>query len=306
MTDRFRIDVPASTANLGPGFDIFGLALGLYNRFTVETGGSGLRIDVSGDGQSLLPRDETNLFYRILAETMRGQGAEVPPLRIAMEINIPPTRGFGSSSTAIVGGLVAGYRLAGVSPTRAELVAKAWPLEPGSHPDNVTAAIHGGMVINVFDTDGTLITTPYAFPDELKAVCFVPDFTMDTVRGRKLMPTAYSTQDLIFSTSRVALLTSALQNRNYPLLRVAMQDRVHQPYRKQIFPEMPLLIDAAVEAGAHGAALSGGGPTILAFATERLEAVADAMVETAARHGIGGAARILSVEPHGVRLTALD
>lgn len=297
------IRVPASTANLGPGFDIFGLALTLYNTFHVSTGGTGLEITTSGEGADLLPRDKSNLFYRVLQKVFLQRVKPMPNLRIKMEINVPPARGFGSSATAIVGALLAAHTLLGDKIHKADLVTEAWYYELGQHPDNVTAALLGGMVINVVDEKGNLITTPIAFPEGLKIVCYVPDFLMDTVAGRALMPAAYPRDDVVFSTSRVALLMEALRTKRFDLLRVAMQDCIHQPYRTRIFPAMPHLIEAALAAGAHGASLSGGGPTILAFATTDTEQVGATLEAEGRSHQLSGHSLILSVDHEGAVVT---
>lgn len=303
----FRVVVPASTANLGPGFDIFGLALSLYNRFDVLPGETGnLSIEATGSGAELLPTDESNLFYQVVRDVLADNGVQLPPVKIRIHLEIPPTRGFGSSATAIVGGLLSANHLLGNKLDQSTLVDLAVKLEKGQHPDNVTASLYGGMLINVVDQQGKLITTRIPFPEALKAVCFIPDFEMDTVKGRQLMPTSYTREDVIFTTSRVALLLAALQRGRFDWLRSATEDRLHQPYRSQIFPGMPQLIQSALDAGAHGAFLSGGGPTILALASENFGVIAAAMEDTASQLTIPGHSQVLSVEPHGAEVQVLQ
>src|SRR5436853_2880568 len=195
--------------------------------------------------------DDTNLFYRSFAQLFRVQGKQAPPLRIEMRLAIPPGRGLGSSATAVVGGLVAANALLGTPFTHEELLPHAVQLEQGQHADNVAPALLGGLVVNVLDGD-RVVSQSVPFPDELKAVLFISEFAMDTIQGRALMPAQYAKADVVFNASRVALFLAAITERRYDMLRTGMQDRMHQPYRAQIFPAMPALIQAALDAGAHG------------------------------------------------------
>jgi homoserine kinase len=148
---------------------------------------------------------------------------------------------------------------------------------------------------------GDIVSLPVSVPATLQAVVFTPDFAMDTVQGRKLMPRKYTREDAVFNASRAALLPLALAHGRLDLLRVAMQDRLHQPYREQLFPAMPMLIRAALDAGAHGACLSGGGSSILALATDSLQLVGDAMARAARSAGIRGEVRVLDIDRRGAR-----
>jgi homoserine kinase len=295
-----RVSVPATAANLGAGFDVLGLALDLHNEFSLIPADS-LHIAISGYGESL-PADETSLFYRSLAHLCALAGKPVPPLHISMDLRVPPGKGLGSSATAVVGGLVAANALLDGPFGVDVLLREAVDLEQGQHADNVASALLGGLVVN--DTSGAeVVSVQVPFPEELKAVVLTPDFPMDTVSGRALMPSHYPRADVIFSTGRVALFLAALNLRRYDLLASAMQDRLHQPYRAQIFPGMADLIWAAIEAGAHGACLSGGGSSILALATERLEEIGEALVRAAGEHGIEGDVRILEIDRVGAVAT---
>jgi homoserine kinase len=294
-----RVRVPATAANLGPGFDVLGLALTLYNEFTVHETSTRLHITVSGaDG---LPDDESNLFYRAFAALCREAGRPVPALRIHMRLAIPSGRGLGSSATAVAGGLQAANALLGIDLSPEELLPLAVRLEHGHHPDNVAPALLGGLVANTCTGD-TIHSVRLPFPDDLQAVVFIPDFEMDTVRGRKLMPAHYSQTDVVFNTSRVALFLAALTSRRYDLLGAAMEDRLHQPYRTQLVPALPALIAAARDAGAYGACLSGGGSTVLALTPRGpvAEQIGTAMAQAAeATGGIGGEVCVLEIEQQG-------
>ncbi|MEO6890580.1 MAG: homoserine kinase [Ktedonobacteraceae bacterium] len=298
---------PATSANLGPGFDSLGLALQLYNRFEVEEGGDdplhpGIEIQGSlGVGLSSGP---DNLFFQAFASLFERVGVALPAIRIRMSINIPPGCGLGSSATAAVGGVLMAnefLRVRGKELPRQELLEPAVACEPGNHPDNVAPALLGGLVATTVMAGKThAIKTP--FPDALKAVIFTPSFPMDTVAGRKLLPPSYSKADVTFNTGRVALLLSALQMGHYEVIGEAMQDRLHQPYRQALFPAMPAIIDAAINAGAHGACLSGGGSSLIALASSRFHEILRAMQEAAHSSGVEGTGIILRADKNGARV----
>jgi homoserine kinase len=294
-----RVRVPATSANLGAGFDVFGLALNLHNTFRV-TRAEALSIEIAGYGDNI-PANKTNLFYKAFSHLFTLAGEPPPPVRVEMDLRVPPGKGLGSSATAVVGGLAAANVLLGGRFSQDELLREAVQLERGSHADNVAPAILGGLVVNV--ADGVdLISLPVNLPPTLQAAVFTPDFEMDTVRGRKLMPRKYTREDAVFNTSRTALLPVALAHGRLDLLRVAMQDRLHQPYREQLFPAMPMVIQAALDAGAHGAALSGGGSSVIALATEDLHIIGDAMARAARQADIRGEVRVLEIDRRGARV----
>ena len=297
-TRTLRVKVPATSANLGAGFDVFGLALKLHNIFRV-TRADELSIEIIGYAGDI-PADQSNLFYRSFAHLHKLAGEPVHPVRIEMNLRVPPGKGLGSSATAVVGGLVAANTLLGGRYGQDELLREAVTLERGGHADNVSAALMGGLVVNVLD-GVEMIALSASVPPTLQAVVFTPDFEMDTVRGRKLMPKKYTREDAVFNASRTALLPVVLSHGRFDLLRVAMQDRLHQPYREQLFPAMPMVIRAALDAGAHGACLSGGGSSVLALATESLQLIGDAMARAARAAGIRGEVRVLDVDRRGAR-----
>jgi homoserine kinase len=294
-----RVRVPATAANLGPGFDVLGLALALYNEFSVRPGDAPLRITVEG-AATMLPAGPSNLFYRAFAHLHAEVNRPVPPLDVTMQLQIPPGSGLGSSATAVVGGLLAANAWLGEPLDRAALLPLAVGLEHGSHPDNVAPALLGGLVVNTVAGEA-VHSVRVPFPETIKAVIYLPDFMMDTVQGRALMPAAYPKADVVFSTSRVALLLAALQTGHYDLLGEAMADRLHQPYRAQLFPALPDLLVAARAAGAYGACLSGGGSTVLALtpAGPACAAVAAAFERTARAAGLTGRAAVLDVDTRG-------
>jgi len=298
---------PATSANLGPGFDSLGLALQLYNRFQVEESGGDPHfptIEVQGALGKSLSTGADNLFFRSFALLFERRQVQLPAVRIRMFIQIPPGSGLGSSATAVVGGLMVAnefLRMQEMAVSKEELLELAVEAEAGNHPDNVAPALLGGLVATT-NVGGKIRAVRTPFPDALKAIIFTPSFPMDTVAGRKLLPASYSKADVTFNTGRVALLLTALQTGRYELIGEAMQDRLHQPYRQALFPAMPDIIDAAIVAGAHGASLSGGGSSLIALASSRFREVLQAMQETARAAGVEGTGAILRADQHGARI----
>lgn len=291
-----RVSVPATSANLGAGFDVLGLALDLHNVFTV-TPSRESSLEIKGYSEGL-PNDGSNLFCKAFMHLYNLVGKRAPSVKVEIELRVPPGKGLGSSATAVVGGLVAANALLDGAFGETDLLKEAVKLEHGGHADNVAPALIGGLVVNVM-YGAQVLSTRVPFPPELKAVIFTPDFDMDTVQGRALMPAQYTRADVVFNTGRVALFVAAISAKRYDLLKVAMQDRMHQPYREQIFPLLPDLIEAAVGAGAYGACLSGGGSSVLALATEGLDEIGAAMLRTGEAAGLAGEVRILNIDEGG-------
>jgi homoserine kinase len=298
---------PATSANLGPGFDSLGLALQLYNRFEVEESKGDPQnptIEIDGILGAELSKGADNLFFRSFALLFERTKTNVPSVHIRMTTNIPPGCGLGSSATAVVGGLVAAnewLRPQGLSVPKEELLELAVEAEAGNHPDNVAPALLGGLVATT-NMEGKIHAIKTPFPDALKAVIFTPSFPMDTIAGRKLLPASYSKADVTFNTGRVALLLTALQMGRYEVIGEAMRDRLHQPYRQALFPAMPEIIQAAIDAGAYGACLSGGGSSLIALTSSRFHDVLRAMETTARAAGIQGTGRILRADQNGARV----
>ncbi len=302
---------PATSANLGPGFDSLGLALQLYNRFEVEEceGDPAYPlIEVQGELGKTLSAGPDNLFFRSFALLFEYLNVPLSSVRIRMITNIPPGCGLGSSATAVVGGLVAAnewMRVQGLAQLKSkeELLELAVEMEAGKHPDNVAPALLGGLVATT-NLNGKIHAIKTPFPDALKAVIFTPSFPMDTVAGRKLLPASYPKADVTFNTGRVALLVMALQTEHYELIGEAMQDRLHQPYRQALFPAMPKIIQAAIASGAHGACLSGGGSSLIALASTHFHDVLQAMQEAARAEGVQGTGMVLRADKHGARIVS--
>lgn len=294
-----RVLVPATTANLGPGFDCFGLALRLYNRVQLEAMPRGLEIIVTGEGADGLPRDETNLVYRAARTLFDRVGGGPPGLRLALDNDIPLMSGLGSSAAAVVGGVVAANELAGRPLSRADLLALAVALE--GHPDNVAPALLGGLVVVGVD-EGSGVISAHADVPALQVAVAVPALHFPTAEARRLLPAEVPLTDAVFNVSRAALVLLALQHGDYELLGRAMADRLHQPYRGRLIPGFQEVRNAACEAGAAAVALSGAGPSVVAFAPEGHKAIAQAMKRTFAEYGIEARVMVLEVEREGARV----
>jgi homoserine kinase len=293
---KLKIRVPATTANLGPGFDCLGLALDWWNTIEVETIERGLQVEVDCPPGVDIPRNRTNLVVYGMDAVYRLAGQKRPPLRIHITTHIPIARGLGSSSAAIVGGLVAANTLLGTLYSRDELVTLATRIE--GHPDNVAPALLGGLMVAAME--GKQVTVArFPVPRELRCVLFVPNTALLTKKARGVLPKRIPRADAIYNASRVALWIAALRERRWEWLAAATQDRLHQPYRAKLVPGMYALFDAAKDAGARGAALSGAGPSIIAFTDHPGEPVARALIQAAQRIGLSGSTRVVGVSPRG-------
>ncbi len=302
----FAVRVPATSANLGPGFDALGMALALANEVRVEPSD---RVEVyveAGEGAEELSPGADNLVYRSLARIAEYLGEPPPTVRLRCLNAIPLARGLGSSSAAIVAGLVAGNTLFGNRLTEAELLRLAVTIE--GHPDNVTPALLGGVRVCV-QGEGGLVQAPIALARPLLAVLFVPDFPMATAEARDLLPASVPRADAVYNLGRTALLVAALTSGDYALLAEATRDRLHQPARTALFPAMPAFFAAALEAGALGGFLSGAGSTLLALVeppkaggAAAAPRVVEAFRATAAREGVAGRTLVTAISQEGARV----
>jgi homoserine kinase len=297
MIRRVTVKVPATSANMGPGFDCLGMALDIWNTVHVEVGTSGFVI--RGEGEGDLRRGRSNLVYRVFGLPFKESGKEVPKVSFTCENEIPLGRGLGSSSAAVVAGLVAGNEVCGRPLSQEALLELAARVE--GHPDNVSPALLGGCQIVVRDGD-RLITSAVPMPDELRAVVFVPDVPMPTKQARALLPREVTRQDAVYNIGRVGLLVSALATGDFTHLAVATEDRLHQPARQAIFPVMKNIFRAALGAGALGVFLSGAGSSVLALTRGKEITVGYEMADAAAKSGVGGTLKITRPTSRGAHL----
>ncbi len=294
---RIHVRVPATSANLGPGFDALGLALALHNEVVAEEAD---RVDVSlrGEGATELAKDADNTVVRGLRLAYDAAGRPFRGVRLECVNRVPLARGLGSSAAAWVGGLAAGNALLGSPLDRDALLALAARAE--GHPDNVAAAIFGGLTVSCVTAD-TVTAVSLPVPRPLQWVVLIPEATNATADARAVLPAAVPRADAVFNVQRVALLLAGLQTGRPAALRAALDDRLHQPYREKLFPWMRGVTSAAIAAGALGCVLSGAGPSLLAVVDGGVDGgrVARALEEALRRAGVAGAARALAVDTEG-------
>lgn len=295
---RVCVRVPATSANLGPGFDALGIALSLYNRVQAEVTGDGLEVEVTGEGSSELPRDSSNLVWQAMEAFF--QAAAVPPprgVRLRLTNAIPPASGLGSSAAAIVGGLLAASRLVDVSLPPERILALAARLD--GHPDNVAAALAGGMVVVVPQQGGEYRWTRMLPPASLRVAVALPELALPTKHSRGVLPQEVPLADAAFNVGRAALLVAAVAQGRFDLLGTAMQDKLHQDYRLPLVPGGSSLLRSAMRDG-WGISLSGSGPSVIAIGTG--EGPGAAMYEAFSRAGVRCRILELEVDPHGAAL----
>ncbi len=303
-----RIATPATTANLGPGYDCLGMALDIWNTVEVESlpDGATPSVNVSGEGAGELEAGPENLVYRSMEFLYRELGRSMPPLRVHCENDIPLARGLGSSAAAIAGGLAAANALSGSEFAPRDVLEMAATIE--GHPDNVAAAVMGGLqlvVTSAHDTgESTLYTVPVSVPAELHAVVFIPEIRIATADARAVLPQELSVADAVHNMARVALLVAGMATNHPEYLAIATQDKLHQPYRQPLFPAMKLLMKAALDAGALGAFLSGSGSTVLALTQGREMTVAYEMAEAARQASVEGTVKVTQPTALGAHLVS--
>lgn len=275
MSHTVQVTVPATTANIGPGFDCLGAALTLYNHFTFTSADS-LSITITGTEADRLSTEADNLVYTSFAALYKHLHQPTPPVHIDIDLHVPLSRGLGSSSTAIVGGLVGANLLAGSPLNQDQLATLATDLE--GHPDNVVPALLGGCRLAVHGDHDRLTLCPIAWHESVIPIVVIPDFELATADARRVLPDSYSRTDAIFNTAHLALLIQGLATGNGEWLTRALCDRIHQPYRKTLIPHYDDIHAAALTAGAWGLVISGAGPTLFALASEKTAADVQAAI----------------------------
>lgn len=291
-----KVTVPATSANLGPGFDTLGIALDLTNTFYFSAT-EGERFP---QGTKLL--SPNSLVQRAAKLVVQETGVKLPKWRVALDSQIPRSRGLGSSASLTVAGLVAAvyYLKAGLSSEK--ILELACKLE--GHPDNAAPALLGGLVVSIVTSEGVkFVKTIPGKP--LKTVVAVPEFELPTAQARQVLPTNVSYHDAVQNTGRTALFVSSMLLGDYQHLKYAMEDVLHQPYRLKLVPGLQEVMTAALSSGALGSCLSGAGPSILAFVTDKAEEVSQSMVKAWKKVGIKAKTYILAVQEEGTQYTVI-
>lgn len=294
---QVTISVPATTANLGPGFDCLGMALNLRHRVTLSiTANPGLQITAAGEDAHLIPRDTSNLVYQAMQPVFGRVGGKPVGIKIHQDNEIPIASGLGSSSSAVLAGMFGANALAGSPLAKEQVLQMATDLE--GHPDNVAPAVYGGLVLGVQTTDGLLVEKIPV--QQFKVLVVLPDFDLQTEKARAVLPQQISLDDAIYNTSRLGLLIRALETANFQDLSIAMQDRLHHPYRIPIIDGMADAFQAAREAGAAGVALSGAGPSLIAFASEGHASIGTAVAAAFKDAGLDSRQWLLIIDKKGI------
>ena len=283
MIDNIVVKVPATSANMGPGFDSLGIALDVWNEVRISKGPFSIKID--GIGEEELPKDSSNLVYKSFCKVFEEIDEIVPEVNLLCTNRIPLTRGMGSSSAALIGGLMSGNAMAGSPLSIAEILNIGAKIE--NHPDNVAPALLGGVQIGIYDQE-ELITASVTFPEDLKVVLYVPNQIMPTDQARNILASEVAREDAVYNIGRSALLVQSLVTGDLHNLKYATQDMLHQPQRQKQFFPMKNIIKAAMEAGALGAFLSGAGSSILAFTKGREYTIGYEMADAAMKSGLDG------------------
>ncbi|MGB8698642.1 MAG: homoserine kinase [Thermosynechococcaceae cyanobacterium] len=299
------VQVPATTANVGPGFDCLGAALTLYNQFqfTVLEQPAGqtptLIIEVEGIEANRVQRDAQNLVYKAFCTCFAQLDRPIPSLQIDIRLGVPLARGLGSSATAIIGGLMGANALAGSPLSQRQVLDLAIALE--GHPDNVAPALLGGCQLAAFNEmsqDWTLC--PIQWADAIVPIVAIPDFELSTQTARNVLPNQCSYADAIFNIAHLGLLVKGLEAAQGEWIQVALQDRLHQPYRIGLIPGFAELQAVALHVGAYGLVISGAGPTVLALCgSEAADTVSRQMQVTWKQVGISAQTVKLQIDTKG-------
>ena len=294
--------VPATTANLGVGFDCLGAALSMYNEFRFATveGERDLTITVTGEEADKVSRDRSNLVYQSFLKVYEKLDRNPPSVKIDIKLGVPFARGLGSSATAIVGGLIGANELAGKPLSQEEIRDMAIAIE--GHPDNVVPAYLGNCLLSIGEP-GNWQICEIPWHSGIIPVVAIPDFELSTEEARKVLPTTISRSDAIFNISRMGLLLRGLETNNGEWLATALEDKLHQPYRQQLITGYDGVKAAAIASGAWGMVISGAGATLLALTNEENQAkVVTAMEEAWHKKGVKATVKALTLDTHGARL----
>lgn len=301
---EFSIDVrvPASTANLGAGFDCLGLALEAYLnvRATVmsKPGARAVARSRGVSGSSKLPvTPEENLIFRAMKHAADGEGVKLPAVRLAVQNDIPVASGLGSSAAATVAGVVLGFAVAGRAVSRDAALQYAAEVE--GHADNVAASLLGGLVVTIIRSDGTVAAVRKHWPKMVRIVVVTPHCSLETAKSRAVLPKTVNFRDAVYNLQRSALLVAALEERRYELIWDASQDRLHQVYRKMLIPGLEEILAISRMPGLLGIALSGAGPSVIALATDRFDVIGREIAKCFDRHGPPATIRTLEVAQEG-------
>ena len=309
---KVSVKVPASSANIGPGFDCLGMALPLYDIITIEETvipGTGIEINIISENEDLediafenIPKDENSLIYKAVESLYNSIGQEPTELKINIQSDIPVAKGLGSSAAVIVGGLLAANKLLGSPADEAALLAIAAEVE--GHPDNIAPAILGGFVLSSREDDGTISYFKLEWPKEWDITVCIPDYQVATDISRSVLPEEVPMQDAVYNAKHLAMLIQAVNTKDDKLMKLALKDRLHQQYREKLVPGMREIMEAFEhEDGVLGCVLSGAGPAMLVIShkydVDKIKAMVKDIWEM---QNIKAEIKTMSVEPDGASI----
>ena len=309
---KVSVKVPATTANLGSGFDCLGMALPIYNIVTIEETvlpGSGIEINMMSENNTddefaieHIPTDENNIVFKAVEMLYNSIGQTPSELKITIKSQIPIAKGLGSSASVIVGGLMAANELLGRPADEAALLSIATEVE--GHPDNVTPAVIGGLVITSLEDDGSIVYRKLHWPEEWTITVCIPDYELATEISRSVLPKEVSLKDAAFNIKRMAMFIQALHTKDAELMKLALQDKLHQPYRTKLVPGLNEIIENLKhEDNVLGCVLSGSGPSMLVISQKNnLDRIKSIVQDTWSNLNVKTDIRTLKVEEKGAQI----
>ena len=298
-----EVRVPASTSNLGPGFDCFGLALKLYltvSATAVPDAVEPCRVTTTGSKENeALPRNAVNLIYRAMSVAAKREGVSLPPVELRVHTEIPLARGLGSSAAAIVAGIKLSALITGKSISDQSILNYATEFE--GHPDNVAASIFGGFLASCIRSDGTVLSTRFDWPAQIRVVVVSPHSQLPTHVARAALPRTITRLDAVHNLQRTAIFTAAIAQQRYDLLWEAMRDRLHQPHRESLVPGLAEALALPRMPGLLGVALSGAGPSIVALVDDNDDEIGARIANCFKARNVESTTRTLAVDNEGCR-----
>lgn len=297
---KISVQVPASTTNLGPGFDCLGLALKLYNVIEIEEiKEDKVIIEIEGEGKDEIPRNEKNIIFPAIKLVFNKAGEKFSYVRIREINHIPPGKGLGSSAATRLGGIVSASNFLRINLSQEEILNLATQLE--GHPDNAAASLLGGLVMVIPEKEsfhGIKINLPHKF----KVVVALPEIKVSTEKARGILPQNFSLKDIVFNLSRMGALIYSLTKGEWKYLPLATEDKLHQPYREILIPGMKEVIGNALKSGAKGAFLSGAGSGIVALIEDEEKKIGESMQKALLKKGIKSKIMTLEIDKRGLRI----